>query len=131
MRIWSILWEILRFPGSQRGNRCRPSQSHYNSNYETSNHGERTKKLLGKSLVYLEIHPWFGINHISFHQVAEEGAKFRMGGSAVDDLQEAAANHDEPPHGVGPNPQKTIATLHGHQFVCHWCINCLGRWKRR
>ena len=108
MRIWSILWEVLGFPGSQQGNRCRPNQSHGHSNYETSSHGKRTKEHLGKSLVYLEIHPWAGINHVGFHQVAQERAKFWIGRSAAIGLQEAAANHDGPPHDANPIHKKPL-----------------------
>ena len=50
-----------------------------------------------------------------------------MGGSVADGLQEVAADNDEPPHGAGFYPQKTIVTLSGYQLIRHWRINRSGR----
>jgi len=46
-----------------------------------------------------------------------------MGRNTTDGLQKAIANHDEPPYGTSPSPQKAIATLPGRQLLCHWFIN--------
>nr|XP_023884640.1 uncharacterized protein LOC111996840 [Quercus suber] len=42
---------------------------------------------------------------------------------ALLDLQKATAEHDKPPHSVGPDSQEATVALLGHQFVCHWCVN--------
>ena len=52
-----------------------------------------------------------------------------MGRNAANDLQEATTDHDEPPNGTSPSPQKAIATLLGRQLLCHWCINRLRGWR--
>ena len=52
-----------------------------------------------------------------------------MGRNAVDGLQEATADHDEPLYGTGLSPQKAIATLPSRQLLCHWRINRLRGWR--
>ena len=68
--------KFFGFPGSQQRRGRGSSQGHSHSNYETSCHNKRTEELLRKSFIYSEIHPWFGINYLYFHQVAQERAKF-------------------------------------------------------
>ena len=75
MRIWIVLWEVLGLPGSQQGNRCGPGQSHGHSNYEIPSLGKGVKEFLREGLIYLEIHPWAGINYFCFHQITQERAK--------------------------------------------------------
>ena len=117
MRIRSILWEILGFPGSQQGHRRRPGQSHDHSNYETSGHSKRVEELLGKSLIYPEIHSWIDINHLCLHQVAQKGAKFQVGGRAANDLQKATTDNDEPPHGTCPYQRPLLLYLATNSYA--------------
>ena len=50
----------------------------------------------------------------AFTKLLRKWQSFEWGEAQQMAFKRLAVNHNEPPHDAGPNPKKTIATLHGH-----------------